>query len=69
LASGAISKSQAIGIFIGLIIADIALVFFAQMYFHQIMEICYHYWLLCGDESCLYFQIKHVPIIDILSLP
>jgi hypothetical protein len=38
------------------------------MYFQEIMEICNHYRILCGDESCLYFQTKHVPIIDIFII-
>lgn len=66
LASGAISKSQAIGIFIGLIVADIALVFFAQIYFQQSLwkfaTIIASYFLM---NLAYTFRLKHVPIIDI----
>jgi 4-hydroxybenzoate polyprenyltransferase len=66
LASGAISKSQAIGIFIGLIAADIALVFFAQAYFHEQLwkfaTIVGFYFVMNLGYT---FKLKHVPIIDI----
>ncbi|PKF74874.1 decaprenyl-phosphate phosphoribosyltransferase [Chryseobacterium sp. PMSZPI] len=69
LASGAISKSKAIGILIGLTVADIALVFFAQLYFHQFL------WKF-GSIVAFYivmnlaytFRLKHVPIIDIFII-
>lgn len=69
LASGAISKSKAIGILIGLVIIDIALVFFAQFYFHE------HLWKF-GAIISFYvvmnlaytFRLKHVPIIDIFII-
>ena len=66
LASGAISKSQAIGIFIGLIVTDIALVFFAQSYFHENLwkfaTIVGFYFVM---NLAYTFKLKHVPIIDI----
>ncbi|WP_294283633.1 decaprenyl-phosphate phosphoribosyltransferase [uncultured Chryseobacterium sp.] len=66
LASGAISKSQAIGIFIGLIIIDIALVFVAQSYFHESLwkfaTIVGFYFVM---NLAYTFKLKHVPIIDI----
>ncbi len=66
LASGAISKSQAIGIFIGLIIVDIALVFVAQSYFHESLwkfaTIVGFYFVM---NLAYTFKLKHVPIIDI----
>ncbi len=66
LASGAISKSKAIGIFIGLIIADIALVFVAQSYFHESLwkfaTIVGFYFVM---NLAYTFKLKHVPIIDI----
>lgn len=69
LASGAISKSTAIGILIGLLIADIAFVGFAQLYFHQPL------WKF-GTIIAFYvvmnlaytFRLKHVPIIDIFII-
>ncbi|WP_185209587.1 decaprenyl-phosphate phosphoribosyltransferase [Chryseobacterium sp. C3] len=66
LASGAISKSQAVGIFTGLIILDIALVFFAQMYFQESLwkfaTIVGFYFVM---NLAYTFKLKHVPIIDI----
>lgn len=66
LASGAISKSRAIGIFIGLIAADIALVFFAQAYFQENLwkfaTIVGFYFVM---NLAYTFKLKHVPIIDI----
>lgn len=66
LASGAISKSQAIAIFAGLIIADIALVFFAQAYFQESLwkfaTIVGFYFVM---NLAYTFKLKHVPIIDI----
>lgn len=69
LASGAISKSKAIGILIGLVIADIALVCFAQLYFQEPL------WKF-GTIIAFYvvmnlaytFRLKHVPIIDIFII-
>ncbi|RKS97483.1 decaprenyl-phosphate phosphoribosyltransferase [Chryseobacterium defluvii] len=69
LASGAISKSQAIGILIGLIAADIALVFFAQAYFHKSLwkfaTIILFYFVM---NIAYTFKLKHVPIIDIFII-
>lgn len=66
LASGAISKPQAIGIFTGLVIADIALVFFAQAYFQENLwkfaTIVGFYFVM---NLAYTFKLKHVPIIDI----
>lgn len=69
LASGAISKSQAIGILIGLIAADIVLVFFAQAYFHKSLwkfaTIILFYFVM---NIAYTFKLKHVPIIDIFII-
>lgn len=69
LASGAISKSQAVGIFIGLIAADIALVFFAQAYFHEKL---WKFAIIIGSYFVMNlaytFRLKHVPIIDIFII-
>lgn len=66
LASGAVSKPQAIGIFIGLIIADIALVFIAQPYFQESL---WKFAIIVGFYFVMNlaytFKLKHVPIIDI----
>lgn len=66
LASGAISKSKAVGILIGLIIVDVALVFIAQTYFHQSLwkfaTIIAFYFVM---NIAYTFKLKHVPIIDI----
>lgn len=66
LASGAVSKSQAIGIFLGLIVADIALVFFAQTYFQENL---WKFVIIIGSYFVMNlaytFRLKHVPIIDI----
>ncbi|MCS3529669.1 decaprenyl-phosphate phosphoribosyltransferase [Chryseobacterium sp. JUb7] len=66
LASGAISKSKAVGILIGLIILDVALVFIAQTYFHQSLwkfaTIIAFYFVM---NIAYTFKLKHVPIIDI----
>lgn len=66
LASGAVSKPQAIGIFIGLIIADIALVFIAQSYFQESL---WKFAIIVGFYFVMNlaytFKLKHVPIIDI----
>lgn len=69
LASGAISKSTAIGILIGLLIADIAFVGFAQLYFHQPLwkfgAIIAFYVVM---NLAYTFRLKHVPIIDIFII-
>lgn len=69
LASGAISKSNAIGILLGLIITDIALVFFAQVCFHvglwKFATIILFYFLM---NLAYTFKLKHVPIIDIFII-
>jgi len=69
LASGAISKSKAIGIFIGLIAADIALVLFAQAYFHEML---WKFAIIIGSYFVMNlaytFRLKHVPIIDIFII-
>ncbi|RXM49638.1 MULTISPECIES: decaprenyl-phosphate phosphoribosyltransferase [unclassified Chryseobacterium] len=69
LASGAISKSTAIGILIGLLIADFAFVGFAQLYFHQPLwkfgAIIAFYVLM---NLAYTFRLKHVPIIDIFII-
>jgi len=66
LASGAISKSTAIGILMGLMILDIALVFVAQAYFHENLwkfaTIVGFYFVM---NLAYTFKLKHVPIIDI----
>jgi decaprenyl-phosphate phosphoribosyltransferase len=66
LASGDVSKSQAIGIFIGLVIADIALVFFAQNYFGENL---WKFAAIVGSYFVMNlaytFKLKHVPIVDI----
>jgi 4-hydroxybenzoate polyprenyltransferase len=66
LASGAISKSQAIGIFLILIVLDISLVFFAQSYFHENL---WKFAIIIGSYFLMNlaytFRLKHVPIIDI----
>ncbi|WP_160138440.1 decaprenyl-phosphate phosphoribosyltransferase [Chryseobacterium sp. c4a] len=69
LASGAISKSTAIGILIGLVIADIAFVGFAQVYFQQPLwkfaTIIAFYVVM---NLAYTFRLKHVPIIDIFII-
>lgn len=66
LASGAISKPTAIGILIAIIIIDVALVFLAQMYFHE------NLWKFAAIITTYFvmnlaytFKLKHMPIIDI----
>lgn len=69
LASGAISKSTAIAILIGLVIADIAFVGFAQLYFQQPLwkfaTIIAFYVVM---NLAYTFKLKHVPIIDIFII-
>ncbi len=69
LASGAISKSQAIAILIGLVITDIALIFLTQIYFHQ------NLWKFAAVIGAYFFmnlaytfKLKHVAIIDIFII-
>lgn len=69
LASGAISKPQAIIILIGIMILDVVLVFLAQSYFHE------HLWkfaVIIGFYFVMNlaytFKLKHVPIIDIFII-
>ncbi|SDQ11037.1 4-hydroxybenzoate polyprenyltransferase [Chryseobacterium soldanellicola] len=66
LASGAISKPTAIGILIGIMILDIALVFVAQAYFHENLwkfaTVVGFYFVM---NLAYTFKLKHVPIIDI----
>jgi 4-hydroxybenzoate polyprenyltransferase len=69
LASGAISKSKAIGVLVGLVIADILLVLFAQFYFEEILwkfaAIIGFYFVM---NLAYTFKLKHVPIIDIFII-
>lgn len=69
LASGAISKSQAIGILIGLVITDIALIFLTQIYFHQNL---WKFAVVIGAyffmNLAYTFKLKHVAIIDIFII-
>ncbi|WP_336959340.1 decaprenyl-phosphate phosphoribosyltransferase [Chryseobacterium contaminans] len=69
LASGAISKSTAIAILIGLVIADIVFVGFAQLYFRQPLwkfaTIIAFYVMM---NLAYTFRLKHVPIIDIFII-
>ena len=69
LASGAISKSKAIGILIGLASTDIFLVLFAQFYFEQLLwkfaTIIAFYFVM---NLAYTFRLKHVPIIDIFII-
>lgn len=69
LASGAVSKSKAIGILIGLAIIDIVLVLFAQFYFEEILwkfaTIIGFYFVM---NLAYTFKLKHVPIIDIFII-
>lgn len=69
LASGAISKSQAVIILIGIMILDIALVFLAQSYFHENL---WKFAVIIGFYFVMNlaytFKLKHVPIIDIFII-
>ncbi|MBT2620543.1 decaprenyl-phosphate phosphoribosyltransferase [Chryseobacterium sp. ISL-6] len=69
LASGAISKSKAIGVLIGLIVVDIFLVLFAQFYFEEVLwkfaTIIGFYFVM---NLAYTFKLKHVPIIDIFII-
>lgn len=69
LASGAISKSQAIIVLIGIMILDIVLVFLAQSYFHENL---WKFAVIIGFYFVMNlaytFKLKHVPIIDIFII-
>lgn len=69
LASGVISKRRALGILSGLVIIDIALVFFAQYYFQENLwkfaTIIATYFVM---NLAYTFKLKHVPIIDIFII-
>lgn len=69
LASGAISKSTAIGVLVGLIVVDVVLILFAQFYFHQILWKFTTIIVLYFVMNLAYtFKLKHVPIIDIFII-
>ena len=69
LASGAISKSTAIGVLIGLIITNILLTLFAHYYFEtsiwKFAFIIVVYFLM---NLAYTFKLKHVPIVDIFII-
>ncbi len=69
LASGAISKSKALSILAVLVVIDIALIFFAQFYFDEIL---WKFALIIGIYFVMNlaytFKLKHVPIIDIFII-
>lgn len=66
LASGAVSKSTAIGVLVGLVIVNILLTLFAQFYLNssiwKFSSIIIFYFLM---NLAYTFKLKHVPIIDI----
>lgn len=69
LASGAISKTKALGILAGLIIIDAALVFLAQLYFHEpLWKFVTIIGLYIIINIAYTFKLKHVPIIDIFII-
>lgn len=69
LASGAISKTKALGILAGLIIIDVALVFLAQLYFHEpLWKFVTIIGLYIVINIAYTFKLKHVPIIDIFII-
>lgn len=69
LASGAISKTKALGILAGLIIIDVALVFLAQVYFHEpLWKFVTIIGLYIVINIAYTFKLKHVPIIDIFII-
>jgi len=69
LASGAISKSKAIGILTGLVIIDVALVFLARLYFHEpLWKFATVIGLYIVMNLAYTFKLKHVPIIDIFII-
>lgn len=69
LASGAISKSKALSILAVLVVIDVALIFFAQFYFNEIL---WKFALIIGIYFVMNlaytFKLKHVPIIDIFII-
>ncbi len=69
LASGAISKSKALGILVGLITVDIAIVTFCQYYSQQslwkFVFIILGYFVM---NIAYTFKLKHVPIIDVFII-
>lgn len=69
LASGAISKSKALGILTGLVIIDGALVGLAQLYFHEpLWKFATIIGLYIVINIAYTFKLKHVPIIDIFII-
>ncbi|SHF26776.1 decaprenyl-phosphate phosphoribosyltransferase [Chryseobacterium vrystaatense] len=69
LASGAISKTKALGILAGLIIIDVVLVFLAQLYFHEpLWKFVTIIGLYIVINIAYTFKLKHVPIIDIFII-
>ncbi|MDP9960776.1 decaprenyl-phosphate phosphoribosyltransferase [Chryseobacterium lathyri] len=69
LASGIISKSRALGILTGLIIADVALVLLAQFYFQEsLWPFATVIGLYIAVNLAYTFKLKHVPIIDIFII-
>ena len=69
LASGAISKPQALTVLSALVIIDIVLIFFAQFYFDKIL---WKFAAIIGTYFVMNlaytFKLKHVPIIDIFII-
>ncbi|MFC6269557.1 decaprenyl-phosphate phosphoribosyltransferase [Frigoriflavimonas asaccharolytica] len=66
LASGAISKKTAIAILILLLVADIALIFFAQNYFKSnLLRFSYIVGFYFVMNIAYTFKLKHVAIIDV----
>ncbi|MCJ7932706.1 MAG: decaprenyl-phosphate phosphoribosyltransferase [Chryseobacterium sp.] len=69
LASGAVSKSKAVGILIGIAVIDVVLVFFAQLYFEEVL---WKFGTIIGFYLVMNlaytFRLKHVPIIDIFII-
>ncbi|KFF07763.1 decaprenyl-phosphate phosphoribosyltransferase [Chryseobacterium luteum] len=69
LASGAISKSKALGILTAFMIIDMVLVFFAQLYFHEpLWKFAIIIGLYIVVNIAYTFKLKHVPIIDIFII-
>lgn len=66
LASGAISKKQAVAILIGLLVLNSMAIFIAQMYFHQNL---WKFTVIIGFYFVMNiaytFRLKHVAIVDI----
>ena len=69
LASGAISKNSAVGIFIGLLVTDVALIFLAQNYLGtplwKFATIIGAYVLM---NIAYTFKLKHVAIVDVFII-